>query len=162
MSGKISRRKVFDRIYEAVSAFIITLAVLFAAMLLCGVRAYRVKSGSMGDLIPLGSACFVSTYTGYDSIRAGDIISFRVSDEMLVTHRVIRVTDEGFITQGDENDTPDPDPVTRENYIGRTFFALPGIGSVLGVLDSLWGRIVLGVIVLAVLLTGMFYKRGKE
>ena len=116
----------------------------------------------MGDLIPVGSACFVSTYTSYDSISAGDIISFRVNDEILVTHRVIRITDEGFITQGDENDTPDPDPVTRENYIGRTFLALPGVGSVLGALDSLWGRAVLGVILLALLITGMLYKREKK
>ena len=39
MSVKISRGKAFDRIYEAVSAFIITLAAVLAVALLCGVRA---------------------------------------------------------------------------------------------------------------------------
>ncbi len=38
---------------------------------------------------------------------------------MTVTHRVIDITDEGYITKGDNNDDRDNMPVTDERIIGR-------------------------------------------
>lgn len=162
MPGKISKRKVFNRVYEIISTVIITLAVLFAVLLISGIRMYRVRSGSMGDLLPVDSVCFVSSYSGFDSIKPGDIVAFRVGDDLLVTHRVIRVTDEGLFTQGDENDIPDPDPVTRENYIGKTVFAVSRFGALLGVFSETKGRIILGICLLIVVAAGFFYRRNKE
>ena len=124
-------RKIFNCLYEAVSTAVILFGVLFAVLYACGIRPYHVKSGSMDDLLPVGCVCFVSIYSDYDSIEVGDVISFRVSEDMLVTHRAVSVTDEGVFTRGDANVNGDPDPVTRENYIGKTVFALPYIGYML-------------------------------
>ena len=124
-------KKTFNTVYLIASTAVIFTALIFAVLFACGVRIYRVSSGSMGDLLPVGSACIVSTYSSYDSIKAGDIISFKVNNGLFVTHRAYSVTDEGIYTWGDENDTPDPDPVTKENYIGRTVFAIPYAGAVL-------------------------------
>ena len=81
----------------------------------------------------------------YDDIKVGDVISFRVSDDIRVTHRVEKITAEGMITKGDANNTNDPDPVTKDNYIGKTVFAIPHLGAVLGFFRTMGGMIVLGI-----------------
>ena len=155
-------RKTFNILYEIISTALMTAAVLLAVLYLCGIRLYHVKSGSMGELLPVGCVCFVNTHADFADLQAGDIIAFRVSDEMLVTHRAIAVTAEGIRTQGDENETPDPDPVTAENYIGKTVFALPRIGAVLGFLQTFTGKILLGTAILLLLGAGFFYKRQTD
>ena len=166
MSNELSRkqvaRKVFNAIYRVISTSVIILGVVLGILYLCGIRLYHVKSGSMGELLPVGSVCFVSTYSKFENIETGDVISFRVSDDMLVTHRAIKITDEGITTKGDENNNPDPDPVTKENYIGKTVFALPYVGIVLGYFHSLSGKIVLATVGIVLLLSGVLYKHNDE
>ena len=155
-------RKIFNTVYEIVSTAVVTIGVILAVIYLCGIRLYHVKSGSMGELLPVGCVCFVSTYSDFDSIETGDVISFRLGDEMRVTHRAIAVTAEGIRTQGDENEVPDPDPVTRENYIGKTVFALPHVGRVLGFFHTKAGMLTgVGTVVLLVI-SGAFYQRGDR
>ncbi len=113
----------------------------------------------MGELLPVGSVCFVSTYSKYENIETGDVISFKVDDDMLVTHRAVRITGAGIYTKGDENNTEDPDAVTKENYIGKTVFALPYIGKALEFFHTINGLIVIAAVVLIMLITGTFYKR---
>ncbi len=153
---------VFNLIYRVISTAVVTLAVLLGILYLCGIRLYHVKSGSMGELLPVGCMCFVNTKTPYDSIRTGDVISFRVSEDMRVTHRAVRITEDGIVTRGDENDTEDPDPVTQENYIGKTVFALPYVGRMLGGLHTLPGKIMLAAAVVVLLLSGIVYRRINE
>ena len=113
----------------------------------------------MGDLLPVGGVCFVSTYSDYEDIKTGDVISFTVNSDMMVTHRAISVTEEGIITQGDMNNAPDPDRVTRGNYIGKTVFALPYIGKALEFFHTIKGIIVIAAVVLLIFTAGIFYKR---
>ena len=133
----------------------IALAAILLLLYICGIRLYHVKSGSMGELLPVGSVCFVSTYSKYENISTGDVISFRVGEDMRVTHRAIRVTAEGIVTQGDMNETPDPDPVTKENYIGKTVFALPYAGKALGFVHTLKGKIAIGLSIVILLIRGL-------
>ena len=77
----------------------------------------------------------------------------------MVTHRAISVTEDGIITQGDMNNAPDPDYVTRDNYIGKTVFAVPYIGKSLEFLHTIKGIIVIAVVVLLMFIAGKFYKR---
>ena len=152
-------RKIFNCLYEAVSTAVILIGVMFAVLYACGIRPYQVKSGSMGDLLPVGCVCFVSIYSDYDSIEVGDVISFRVSEDMLVTHRAVSVTDEGVFTRGDANVNGDPDPVTRENYIGKTVFALPYIGYMLEELHTRRGMIAVMTGIVLLVIAGMIYRR---
>ena len=68
--------KVYKIFYRCLTNVIIIFAVITAAAYLSGIRVYCVRSASMGDSVPLGSLCFVSTYTSYESIVPGDIIAF--------------------------------------------------------------------------------------
>ena len=153
-------RKIFNIVYEIVSTAVITIGIILAVLYLCGIRLYHVKSGSMGELLPVGSVCFVSTYSKYEDVKQGDVISFRVSDDMLVTHRAEKITDNGIITKGDANNTEDPDPVTRENYIGKTVFDIPYIGRIFGFFRTIAGKILIAVMFLVLLIMGRIYKEN--
>lgn len=155
-------KKIFNTLYEIISTTIITVGIILAIVYLCGIRLYHVKSGSMGELLPIGSVCFVSTYSKYENIKAGDVISFRVSDDMLVTHRAEKITDNVIITKGDANNAEDPDPVTKENYIGKTVFAIPHIGRLFDSLHTFKGALLLGIIAILLIISGIFYKKNKE
>ncbi|MCR5730664.1 MAG: signal peptidase I [Ruminococcus sp.] len=152
-------RKIFNTIYKVISTVIIIIGAIMLILYLCGIRLYHIKSGSMGELLPVGSVCFVSTYSKYEDINAGDIISFRVSDNTFVTHRAEMITDSGIITKGDENNTNDPDPVTKDNYIGKTIFAIPHLGVFFGYFRTMGGMIVLGITVIMLIVSGLFYKQ---
>jgi signal peptidase len=76
-----------------------------------------------------------------------------------VTHRAERITADGIITKGDENYTNDPDPVTKDNYIGKTVFAIPHLGAVLGFFRTMGGMIVLGITGVLIIVSGLFYKQ---
>ena len=153
-------KKIFNTLYEIISTTIITFGIILAIVYLCGIRLYHVKSGSMGELLPVGSVCFVSTYSKYEDVKQGDVISFRVSDDMLVTHRAEKITDNGIITKGDANNTEDPDPVTRENYIGKTVFDIPYIGRIFGFFRTIAGKILIAVMFLVLLIMGRIYKEN--
>ena len=158
MTKKQVVRNVFNTVYRVISTTVITFGVILGILYLCGIRLYHVKSGSMGELLPIGSVCFVSTYSDYDSIAAGDVVSFRVSDDMLVTHRAVEITDKGITTKGDMNEGSDPDPVTRDNYIGKSVFAVPYIGFFLALLHTESGIITLIAVMAAVCIMGFFYR----
>lgn len=145
-----------------ISTAVITVGVILIVLYLCGIRLYHVQSGSMGELLPVGSVCFVSTYSKYENIETGDVISFRVSSDMRVTHRAIRVTAEGIYTQGDMNKDPDPDPVTKDNYIGKTVFALPYLGTALSFFRSLSGKIVIAAFLTILIISGKIYKNNMQ
>lgn len=159
ISEKIKR--VFFIAYEVLSTALITVGSILAILYLCGLRFYYVKTGSMGELMPVGSLCVVSMYSSFEEIETGDVISFRVSDGMLATHRAIKITDHGILTQGDVNNTADTDPVTIENYIGKTVFAVPEIGAVLIFFQTLSGKILIVTTFTILLILGRVY-REKE
>ena len=96
-------------------------------------------------------------------VKAGDIIAFRVDEDMLVTHRAVRLSDEGVYTRGDENEADDPDPVTEDNYIGRTFYEIPRVGAALEFFHTEKGAAVLAGAVLLIVAAGFVYRyAGKD
>ena len=155
-------RKIFNIAYEILSTAVISVGLILAVLYLCGIRLYHVQTGSMGELLPVGCVCFVSTYSKFESIETGDVISLRAGDDMRVTHRAVRITAEGVYTRGDANETDDADPVTRGNYIGKTVFALPYLGKVLAFLHTVRGMILLGSIVLLLAAAGLLYRQKEE
>lgn len=61
------------------------------------------------------------------SLETGDIITFRTSGNMLVTHRIKHINEDGsFITKGDANAMEDIGlKVNRDNIVGKYFFKIP-------------------------------------
>jgi signal peptidase I len=62
----------------------------------------------------------------YTFLRPGDIVLFSSRDypgEKVIIHRVKGVRTEGIVTQGDNNDLPDREIMTPENFIGMVISA---------------------------------------
>lgn len=110
---------------------------------LFGIHPYAVTSGSMEPAIPTGSMVF-SKETSFDKLKEGDVITFMISDEQTVTHRIKRInTDkEKFTTKGDANDVEDSKQVSYENVIGKVVLHVPYLGYMM-VMSGTKGRIVL-------------------
>lgn len=107
--------------------FVIAVFVM-ACSLICqiaGLKPVVVLSGSMEPAIKTGSLAFIDTSDR--TVFQGDVISFKAGD-MLVTHRVIEITDEGYRTKGDNNETADAGIVKDSSLEGKILFSIPGAG----------------------------------
>jgi signal peptidase len=90
-------------------------------------RYEPVYTGSMEPAIPVGGVVVIKTVDP-ESLREGDIICFKISGPTTITHRIINITEEGFITKGDANEDPDQGIVKRENIVGKALFTIPYLG----------------------------------
>lgn len=134
---------------------IMLFALIFAVLAgyVFGFQIYFVESGSMEPFMYRDDAILVDKNAKYDDIDVGDIIVYhRAWDNKDIVHRVIAVSGQGLVTQGDNNDAPDRDPVTREMYIGRLMLKIPKIGAFARGLKTVP---VAGAF--AVILTGIFF-----
>jgi signal peptidase len=117
------------------TAFLITLIAVAAIFLifyrpvsLGGDTRYEpVYTGSMEPAIPVGGVVVIKPVDP-ESLREGDIICFELSGPTTITHRIISITEEGFITKGDANEDPDQWIVKRENIVGKALFTIPYLG----------------------------------
>ena len=95
--------------------------------------ALTVQSGSMEPAISTGSVVFVKDVPA-ERIEEGDVITYRDDGGNLVTHRVAEKHVAGeslrFVTKGDANENPDPEPVYRSDLVGVVTFSIPLIGYV--------------------------------
>lgn len=70
------------------------------------------------------------------AVKKGDIITFRLSDENLITHRVVSITDEGYLTKGDNNNVKDDWVVNPDNMLGEVKVIIPKAGYISSFLVS--------------------------
>lgn len=123
-----------------------------------GVSSAVVVSGSMSGAIEVNDMVFTAAARNYEP---GDIIMFR-SGSSSVTHRIVAVTEEGYVTKGDANNAPDQDPVPREAVVGKVTLVIPKIGLVVGFLQTPQGMLGVSVLVLLIgLLPGWPGKRQE-
>ncbi len=94
-------------------------------------RPTLVLSGSMRPEIEVGDV-LISTDVEADAIKVGDIIQFINKDEVIIMHRVVGFVEtdgpDYFITKGDDNDSPDIEPVNPDNVLGKVVYNIPKIG----------------------------------
>ena len=83
-----------------------------------GYRSYTVLSGSMepefypGDMV-------ITKHKSKTDIKVNDIVTYRDNDGVIITHRIMEETPEGYITKGDNNNVEDADMLTEKNIIGE-------------------------------------------
>lgn len=94
-----------------------------------------VLTGSMRPTYPPGTLVVIKP-AAPEEIGVGDVITFQIESgkPAVATHRVIaRSTDSGtgevrFTTQGDANNTPDPEQVQPVQIRGKVWYAIPHLG----------------------------------
>ena len=134
MNKKI--KQIWNWISGILVALVVLLAVALVGVRLVGLNPFVVLSGSMEPEYHVGSLIYVKE-VDYKTLQVGDDITYMVSEDTVVTHRIIEVlvdeTDPNtirYFTQGIANDTPDGTSVHYKNIIGKPVFSIPYLGYV--------------------------------
>ena len=158
LKGKQDKRGGFMKIIKkacqiirGIMTFIAVVVLITAAI--CVIFQYKpaiVISGSMEPTIGTGS--FILIDKKDKDVDVGDIIAYKHQD-MQVSHRIVEITEDGYITKGDANDNVDFYAVDPDNLIGTAKFTIPKIGYILDWTASAQGIILLTTICVMLLLT---------
>lgn len=116
---------------------------------LFGYQLKTVLSGSMEPEMQTGSIILIQKNKNTAEFKKGDVITFQTKDNLLITHRIIEVQNDGqrYITQGDNNNGPDVEPVLAHNIVGKySGYTVPYVGYVIHFLNTGQGAILFLII----------------
>jgi signal peptidase I len=128
--------------------------VLIIVPIATGSQTYSVLTSSMAPTYPPGTFLVVKP-TEFDQLQTGDVVTFQMESGRpdVITHRIIGFTadqtgDRLLLTQGDNNDIADANPVREIQVRGKLFYAVPYVGflaNALGQTDRSWIITVLAI-----------------
>lgn len=120
--------KIINVVYNVIATVIVLVFVFTVGLKLTDTKAYAVATPSMEDELFEGDMVFVRET---DKYLEGDIITAKLSNGSLFTHRVYRVDEENRLiyTMGDNNPKPDPQPTSFDDVVGKVVFSVPQLGN---------------------------------
>ena len=124
-----------------------------------GLGGASVVSGSMEPEISVGD--YVITLR-QDSYAQGDVIMFYTQDGVCTTHRIVEIVDGSFRTKGDANNAVDLFLVGADDVVGKVVSVLPGVGAVIGFLQSPAGLCILLAVIAVVWFACETFSRRKK
>ncbi len=83
------------------------------------IKLYQIQSGSMLPELQIGEIIILLEQENY---KIKDIITYKVENSYFITHRIVQITEEGYITKGDANNTEDETVVKQEQIQGKVIF----------------------------------------
>lgn len=159
------------RIYRLITSILLVLMIALAVLMVVpkffGITPLAVLSGSMEPTYHVGSLIYI-VKTDPTTILVGDPITFNISADTMVTHRVVAIDEanQTFTTKGDANNTNDGSPVSFSNVVGKPLFTIPMLGYLAVYLSSKSGNIILITLIIVVLiltfLPDLLLKDNKE
>lgn len=164
--------KIWNWISSILVGIVLLLAIALVGVRLIGLKPYVVLSGSMRPVYDVGSLIYVKS-VDYKDLKVGDDITYLLSENIVVTHRIIEVlVDEEdpdtirYFTQGVANDVPDGTSVHYKNIIGKPVFSIPYLGYVSNYIQSPPGMYVAiaagAILILLVFLPDIFEDDDKQ
>lgn len=129
---------------------------------------YVVSSGSMEPNLNVNDVLIVRDGGSFDTLRVGDIIVFDRPEggDRVIVHRIVEIIegrdgDSIIRTKGDANPSSIPGtdfPITRDDYIGKVVYVIPGVGLITKVISP-----PVNYIIIAIILAILFFNRmGKK
>ena len=97
----------------------------------------------MEPAIPVGSIVITKEQSSYE---IEDIISFQ-EEGAIITHRIISIDRERYITKGDANNVADTEEVQQKQILGKVILTIPLLGYLVMWLMSPFGIISLFIII---------------
>jgi signal peptidase I len=173
MSQRTRRRtpRWLQRIGQAISFltlcfFALAAIILIAVPFVTGSQTYSVLTNSMAPKYPPGTFLVVKPVE-FDQLQVGDVVTFQIESGRpdVITHRITGFTanqdgERLLITQGDNNDFADPEPVMEVQVRGKLFYAVPYVGWVANSLGNASRSSVVTVLAIALILWGAFTMVG--
>lgn len=143
--------------YQIFTSILLVILILAAAVLFLpkfvGMTPLAVLSGSMEPTYHVGSLIYVKD-ADPEEVQVGEPITFKISDDTMVTHRVVAIDTDArtFQTKGDANDNVDGGAVAYENLVGKPVFTIPYMGYLAVYANTTTGMIITVTIILVILI----------
>lgn len=116
--------------------------VLIVVPMATGSQTYSVLTSSMAPHYAPGTFLVVKPQD-YEALQVGDVITYQLESGRpeVITHRITTITTDQageriLITQGDNNDVADSEPVHEIQVRGKLFYAVPYVGFVANALGQ--------------------------
>lgn len=118
--------KIKEIIIKILYLLILLYLIIFVPIF-WGYKPLVVISGSMEPILKVGGILYYENYDIND-FKKGDILVYKTKKH-IVSHRVVKRVNNGFITKGDANKTIDRKVVKSTQILGKgTNFSIPYIG----------------------------------
>ena len=85
------------------------------------IRILVIKSNSMYPKLKINDIIIIKKSNNYN---VKDIITYSTDNEVLITHRIVKSCEGGFITKGDNNNSEDNELVKLENIKGKVILRI--------------------------------------
>ncbi len=118
-----------------------------------GYSVFNVATGSMEPTIKKEDIILVKKMDDY---KEDDIITF-VKEGSYITHRIMQISDNNYITRGDANNTDDP-AIPKEIVIGKVIHIFPSAGIWQKILTS--PKVIIMIFVTLILFDFAFSYKG--
>lgn len=147
-------KKICNFFSSLIFIILLLIALVMFVPNILGYKSFAVISGSMEPNIHVGSIVYAKE-ADFNDLRVDDIISYQLSSDTMVTHRIVSIDNEKqtVVTKGDTNDVEDSAPVSKENIIGKVAFSIPLLGYIsLNVKTPLGILVICGIVAVLILL----------
>ena len=131
---KTTIKKIGNVVTTVLVVAVVLLAIALAGVRLFGLQVYTVLSGSMEPAYHVGALLY-DKKVDPAQLRPGDVITFMLDEETIVTHRIVEVVPDEedpsvirFRTKGDANAAEDGSLVHYKNVLGTPVFTIPKLG----------------------------------
>lgn len=91
-----------------------------------------------------------------NSYEVGDIITYNYENKYLVTHRIVKKENNGFITKGDNNNSEDIENIKVENVKGKVISIIKN-----KYLKNMIIIVLIIIILLKILKKGIYYEKDN-
>ena len=98
-----------------------------------GYAILEVVSGSMEPKISIGDMVIIDTKV--KDYKVKDIVTFKDVNNSYVTHRILEITDEGYLTKGDANNKDDG-IISKDKIVGKYVYQIDNVGAIMKSLRS--------------------------
>ena len=113
-------------IFKVFYILIIIYLIIFIPVL-WGKRPLVVISGSMEPILKVGGILYYEKIN-LDDFKKDDILVYQLNKHT-ISHRIVDITENGFLTKGDNNKSIDTYEVEKQQVIGKgTNWSIPYIG----------------------------------
>ena len=131
-----------------------------------GYKILQVMSGSMSGEFETGDTILIKEIKDERDLKIGDVITYQVTENTLVTHRIINITKFGetleYTTKGDANNTEDNEKILFSDIEGKYVKKLRLISKLISFMQKTYGMIITFTIPILLIMCTINNEKIKE
>ena len=131
-----------------------------------GYKILQVMSGSMSGEFETGDTILIKEIKEESDLKIGDVITYRIAKNTLVTHRIVNITKIGenlnYTLKGDANNVEDSEKILFSSIEGIYVKKLILIGKIISFMQKPYGMVIIFVVPILLILYIINAERTKE